>query len=1162
MYHYLHVMSRLAVSIAIVCCLPMQVSAQLAFVERISGEEQDHEQSLKSVLLKFEAQHQVSIVFQDQDVEDKTVDGKKVSALKLEEALNQLLTPLGLTYEKVKNNVFVILEKEQVRDINKVEKKKVSAGSLTPMQTLYLSHLQVNEYLTNRKPQDQTISGTVTDMETNQGMPGVNILVKGTSSGTVTDMNGDYTITVPDATNTLVFSSIGYLTEEVNIDGKSVIDVVLSPDIQSLSEVVVTALGIERKRESLAYSVSEVQGEEFTEAREPNVANALTGKIAGVNATGLATGPGGSSRVIIRGNGSLVGNNQPLYVVNGMPIDNTIPGGGSTTDGQGINVDRGDGIGGINPDDIESISVLKGGAAAALYGSRASNGVILITTKRGKGQKGIGVEYNMNLTFDSPSMFPDYQYEYGQGFDGRKPLTQAEALSSGRLSFGAPMDGLPSIQFDGVERPYSPVNVKDNIKNFYRTGTSFVNTVALSGGSENVNFRLSLSDMDVESVVPNSSFNRKTTNLNLNAFLGKKLSFETVVQYNLEEAVNRPGTGYADYNAGWATHLVANTVDIRSLAPGYDENGREIEWNPVPVANNAYWVVNRYKNNDEKNRFIGQANIQYDILDNLYLRGSVSRDFYNFEYVGITPYNTAFEPQGRYESLKSDVSETNSMLTLNYNTDFLSNFHLNAMVGGNRRKSVDNSTAIDGAQFTIPYFYSYTNLATLTVTPSDRVTAVNSVFGSADLDYKGIAYLTLTGRQDWFSTLSPQNNSIFYPSIGGSFILSEAVTLPNAINFVKLRGSWAQVGGATPDPYLINQTFGMQQGGHNGRPVQTISSDLVTNPDLRPLTSTTYEAGVDMQLLESRLGIDLTFYNRTTTDDIVQTNISDASGYTRALLNVGELNNKGVELLLTGTPIRSSNFNWNVSYNMAYNKSEIVKLAEGLNTVQVGSGIGGGTIQNEIGRPYGIIKGYRMKRNEQGQVVFNTNSGYEARSEIEELGLGVPPLTMGLTNDFRYKNFSLNVLLDGKFGNSIYSNLAQYSHRFGLTKATLPGRENGLQLSGVDEEGNVYERTVPVEELDTYYDNHKNYTEMFVYNGSFIKLRQVIFTYNLPVSKLSFINLQSASLSFVGRNLAILMKHTDLFDPESSYTNGNAQGLEAFGVPRTRSMGFNLRVQF
>lgn len=512
------------------------------------------------------------------------------------------------------------------------------------------------------------VSGKVTDAVDNLPLPGVSVLIKGTATGTITDIDGNYSLSLPDSGSVLVFSFIGYGQQEVAVNDRTIIDIVMAEESQGLSEVVVTALGIEREKRALAYSVSEVKGEEFTEARETNIANALTGKIAGVNATGLATGPGGSSRVIIRGNGSLAGENQPLYVVNGMPIDNSIPGGGSTTDGQGINVDRGDGIAGINPDDIETISVLKGGAAAALYGSRAANGVILITTKRGRAQEGIGVEYNSNLTFDTPSMFPDYQYQYGAGSNGRKPVTQDEAIEWGRLSFGAPMDGEPVIQFDGVERPYSPVYVKDNIKNFYETGSNFVNTVAFTGGGESINFRLSLSNMDVKSVVPNSTYNRKSANLNLNAYLGNKLSIETVVQYNLTGAENRPGTGYADYNAAWATHLVSNTVDIRNMSPGYNEDGSELLWNPVNVANNPYWVVNRYQNKDKENRFIGQANIRYDILDNLFVRGSLSRDFYNFDYVAITPSYTAFRPQGSYESLKSDVSETNAMLTLNYNT--------------------------------------------------------------------------------------------------------------------------------------------------------------------------------------------------------------------------------------------------------------------------------------------------------------------------------------------------------------------------------------------------------------------------------------------------------------------------------------------------------------
>ncbi len=1076
-------------------------------------------------------------------------NNKKIDADKVV-SINVVDTPVLQVLNKLfeGTDIYYVLRKKQI--VLKVKTAELEAPILLDFSA------NIKE-----KPLQRSISGTVTDSE---GLPlsGANIVEKGTTNGVTADFDGNFSMNIASDTAILVVSYIGFATNEVPVGGQTTLNIVLEVSASGLDEVVITALGIKRSEKALAYSVSEVGGEEFSEARESNVANALTGKIAGVNATGLATGAGGSSRVIIRGNGSLSGDNQPLYVVNGMPIDNSIPGGGSTTGGQGINVDRGDGIAGINPDDIQTISVLKGGAAAALYGSRAANGVILITTKKGKAQKGIGVEYNGNFVVETPSMFPDYQYVYGAGSNGAKPLTKDEAIEWGRLSFGAPMDGTPVVQFDGVDRPYSPVYVKDNIKNFYDTGTNFVNTVAFTGGVEAINFRLSLSNMDDQGVVPNSYFNRKTANLNLNAQLGKKLSIEAVGQYNIEKATNRPGTGYADYNSAWATHLVSNTVDVRSMAPGYYPDGSELLWNPVNVANNPYWVVNRYKNDDKKNRFIGQVNLNYNILDNLRVRGTMSEDFYYFEYEGITPSYTAFRPDGSYESLRSNVSETNLLFTIDYNTKLFQDLSLSAMAGGNQQRNINNSTAIDGAQFTIPEYYSYTNLSVLTTTPNNRRTGVNSLFGSVDLGYKDFIFLTFTGREDWFSTLSPENNQIFYPSIGGSFLLSEATDLPEVFNYVKLRSSWAQVGGGTPDPYLINQTYDIVQGGHNGRPVQEISSSLVTNPELRPYTSTTYEVGLNAKLLDYRLGVDLTFYNRTTTDDIVQTDISTASGYTRALLNVGKISNKGVELLLTGSPIQNKTFNWNVSYNMAYNKSEIKKLTEGLSTIQIGTGIGGGSIQNVVGRPYGTIWGYKMATNDNGETIFNANSGYELRSDIMELGEGVAPLIMGMTNEFSYKDFSLSILLDGKFGNSIYSNLAQYSHRFGLTKATLPGRENGLPLSGVDTNGNPYERVVPVEELDTYYDNQKNYTDIFVYDGSFIKLREIVLTYNLPSKALDFVKIQSASVSFVGRNLAILYKNTDLFDPESSYTSGNAQGLEAFGVPRTRNFGLNVNLKF
>ena len=786
--------------------------------------------------------------------------------------------------------------------------------------------------------------------EKGAGLPGVSVILKETQRSTTTITDGTFSLDIPDAGDgaVLVFSFVGYKRQEVTVGNQTALSVSLTPESSTLNEVVVTAFGISKEKKALSYAVTEVKGSEFTQARENNVANALTGKIAGVNATGMATGPGGSSRIIIRGNGSLNGNNQPLYVINGMPMDNSIPGGGTAPDGNGMNVDRGDGIGGINPDDIESISVLKGGPAAALYGVRASNGVILITTKKGRAQKGLGVEINSNTTFEDIAVIPNWQYEFGQGLDGKKPTTLTEAKSTGRLSYGSRMDGQPTIQVDGQMHPYSPQ--RDNLKNFYRTGSNYINSVVFTGGNETVNFRLGLNNTSANSIVPNSSFTRRIANLNLNAFLGKKLSIETVFQYNLEEGKNRPKVGYADMNPHWATYLVADVVDIRSLAPGYDPvTGKETEWNPVPAAPNPYLVINKFKNDDTKNRFLSQGSIRYDILDNLFIKGSVSQDYYSFSSEYVQPTNNAFQPLGTYEGRKTTSSETNGMLTLNYNTAFFNkDLSVSALAGANAQRGLYDQTLIAGSEFTVPYFYSYTNLAASTTTPTYLKSAINSVFGSADFGYKNVAYLTPSGRQDWFSVLNPRNNSIFYPSVGGSFILSDVLRLPKAISFAKLRASWAQVGGATVNAYQIYQYYSQQQGGHNGRPVQVLSSSQVPNPDLKPLTSTTYEGGIEAKFLNNRLGIDLTLYNRKTTNDIVTSNIALSSGYTSALLNVGELSNKGVELLLTGTPVKSGNFGWDVSYNMAYNRSKIERLADGISGIDIGSGVGGGLVRNVL----------------------------------------------------------------------------------------------------------------------------------------------------------------------------------------------------------------------
>ncbi len=1014
--------------------------------------------------------------------------------------------------------------------------------------------------------QQQKITGRVTD-ESGDPLPGVTITIKGTTQGTITDVDGNYSLGNVPSDGVLVFSFIGYTARTIDVSGQNTLDVVLAVDTKELGEVVVTALGISREKKALGYSVSEVKGEEFTKAREVNVANSLTGKIAGVNVTGMATGPGGSSRIVIRGNGSFNGDNQPLYVINGMPIDNSTPGGSASPNGGGLNIDRGDGISGINPDDIESISVLKGGTASALYGSRASNGVILITTKKGRAQDGIGVEFNSSLTFDDPISYQDFQYEYGHGKLGRKPTTQAEAISWGRHSWGAAIDGQQYVSIDGKNHAYSPVHVKDNINEFYRTGRTMVNTLAFNGGTEAINFRLSLSNTDSKGVLPSSSLSKNIINVNVNAKLGKRLTIETVSQYNIEEVNNRTMAGDANGNPNWLA-MLANTIDAQQLAPGYFEDGMEFQWNETPYATNPYFVLNRYKENDKKNRFIGQANIKYDFTDNLFLKGSITRDYYGYDYVGIIPTGTQYTTPaggGEYHGIRSTVSETNAMLTANYSFQFFNDFNATVLAGANRRKFENNETYIDGNQFILPFFYSYTNMNSLTISPNQQRSETNSVFGSADIDYKNIVYLTVTGRKDWFSTLNPSSNSIFYPSVGGSVLLSEAFEMPRFVNFLKLRGSWAQVGGAVPDAYAVNLTYSMIQGGHNGQALQGVTSSTITDSNLRPLTSTTKEIGIETRLFNNKVNLDLTLYDRKTSNDIVQTAIPITSGYSYARLNAGELQNKGIEFLISGKPVQRPDFSWDVSYNVAYNKSEVLKLTEGLNTIQMASSVGGWAgVYNDVGRPYGIIKGYRMAKDENGNQIY-ASSGYEKRSDLVELGNGVAPLTMGLTNTFNYKRFSLNVLIDGKFGNKVFSVMNTYANRFGLLKRTLDGRgPNGLTLKGVDESGAAYERNISytTDAFRLYYDNQKNYSELFTYDGGFVKLRQIIFSYDVPTKLLSYIHAKSASISFVARNVAILYKSTEGFDPEVSITNSNAQGFESFALPRTRNLGFNLKVNF
>ena len=1115
--------------------------------------------SLSDVLTVLGSAYQVSFNYDDDLIKDIVLaeDFTWDQHEKLEKVLKRLLPSVRLKFEKMDQNNYLIFPVGK-RVSTVLEKINTENSSLTGAPPLAIPFADASvKTAPGTRTAALTIHGTILD-EMDQPMPGVNILVKGTTSGTNTDTDGRFSLEVPDENAVLVVTFIGYAKQEIIVGSKTEFAISLAPDLQSLEEVVVTALGIKKEKKALTYAVTEVSGETFTKAREINLGNALVGRVAGVNATSTATGPSGSSRVVIRGNGSLNGNNQPLYVVNGIPINNTNQGSAGTFGG----IDRGDGLSSINPDDIESISVLKGGTAAALYGSRAANGVILITTKSGAAQKGIGVEYNTTYTWETPRNLTDWQYDYGSGSRGLAPTTQAEAIAFGRMSWGAKLDGSQVIQPDGQARPYSAQ--KNNIKNFYNTGHTFTNTVALTGGNDIANFRFSASNLDNKGIVPNNSLNRKTFNLSANATLAKKLVFEGKVQYSTEETKNRPFTADFQKNPNSGAQLIGTNIDVRILDPGYDAQGNEVLWNDYIYSTNPYFAVNKVSNGDIRRRFIGTFSTRYNITESLYARARVGIDQFNLDAYNIEPTGLAFNNRGSMTTDQNVNQEINTELLLGFNKT-IGAFSVNALAGGNKMKNQSEGINLSSGFFNVPFQYFIGNGSAQTFTKAFGETAINSLFASADVGYKNVLFLTLTGRQDWFSTLSKNKNSLFYPSAGLGFVFSDAFdSMPGWLNYGKIRTSWAQVGGGAPDPYGLALTYTAQPQQHLGATLMNITNTTIPN-SLTPYTSTTTELGIEGRMFDSRVGVDVTVYDRTTTNDIVNASVPFSSGYTAVALNVGKIQNRGIEVLVTGTPVKTSNLTWDVAYNMAYNNNTVLKIADGLTSLFLPGATTrtqNGGIYHFEGQPFGMIAGNRAKRDANGEIVYNSANGIPVQGPLEILGRGVPPLTIGLSNNVTYKKFSLNILVDGKFGAQVYSATNAYATQFGLDKRTVENnvRETGIAVSGVNQKGEAYTGTVSAQ---TYYSAiWSTLTDQFVTDADFIKLRSVTLGYSLPSDMLKKTPFQSVSVSFVARNLFMLYNTARNIDPESSYSNGNAQGLENFGVPTARSYGVNLFVKF
>jgi len=1007
-------------------------------------------------------------------------------------------------------------------------------------------------------------------------LAGVAVKIKGTQTGTTTDTQGAFSINAP-SNGTLEVSFLGFSSQDVAIGGKTSLVITLSEAQQALDEVVVTAFGVTKERRGLVSSVQEVKGDQFTQARDNNIATALTGRIAGLDAAQINAGPGASSKVSIRGANIISGgNNQPLYVVDGLPIRN--PSNGAANGAQSFNVDRGDGISMINPDDIETISVLKGGAAAALYGSQAANGVILITTKTGKAQTGVGVELNSVANVHSISVYPVYQYIYGQGPANTTawtvPATLALAQASGRLSFGPKIDPtIQAIQVDGLMHPYEAHSVRDNIDNFYDTAKDFTNSIAFSGGNQQFNVRLSLTDVRSNAQQPHSTFTRQGGVLTTSANLGKNnfISIKGGLNYTQVEGRNRPNVGYAEYSADWPIYLIANTVDIRSLSPGITATGNELAWNLAQEAPNPYFVVNYMENSDKSQRFIINGDIKMNILKNLSLDLAANRDFQLQDNYNYTPLLKNSQPNGTYASSYGTNWQTNIYSTLTYNASFLKDFNTTVSVGGTQVRGKGLSSNLSGTNWVIPNFFSTSNLGVLTGNTSpgsirgESKSGTNSAMGTFDLDWKKKVYIHATARNDWFSQLNRGTNSILYPSIGTAIILSDLIKMPAKINELKLSASWAEVGLATVSAGQVRQAYSISTNNIYGLPTLGVSSSLL-NPTLRPLHVDTWEGGFETQLLGSRLGLEATYYNKTSHDDILNLTLSAASGFSGGNGNVGSIRNQGVELTLTGTPIRNTNFSWNANVNFTLNRSKVVSLDPSITEISNGTGVQGPKFVSKPGLPYSTLEGNVYATNAAGQVIYSTVNNFPLTQEVA-LGSGYQPYLYGMTNDLRYKQFSMSIQLDGKFGGVAFTNQEQYATRFGLTEESLPGRETGLTVTGVDQNGAAYTHTyVPGIDLYGVYNRASTYPGQFVHSNDFVKLRRFTLGYNIPVNKLKAVKLRNARISLVGSNLMNIYQvkvWKDLgIDYEQEESTDNGQGGGGVSAPHTRVIGLNLQVSF
>jgi TonB-linked SusC/RagA family outer membrane protein len=1012
------------------------------------------------------------------------------------------------------------------------------------------------------------ITGTVTSSLQGEGaIPGVTVTVKGTTIGAITDVNGKFSVTAPQNATTLVFSYIGMKKQEVGIAGHKVIDVVMEPDLLGLDEVVVTALGIAKDKKALGYSVQDVKGDEITKAKETNVINSLQGRVSGAQITASSGAVGASSRIVIRGVSSLSGNNQPLFVVDGIPIDNANFG---STGNDGAN--RGNGAADINPDDIETLTVLKGANASALYGSRASAGVIVVTTKKGKKGEKLSIAISNTTTFETPLKLPDFQNGYGQGNGGQFAYVDGAGggINDGvDESWGPKLDaGLLIPQFsspvdeNGVRTPTPWISHPNNVKNVFVTGTTVSTNVSLTGGSEKSNFRLSFTDLNQKGMIPFTDFKKKTLSFAATSNPIDKLTFSASGNYVNAFSNNQPGYGYIAGNIMQQFTWTGRQVDYTLLRDKQrNADGSIFNWNHN-YHNNPYMTLKEDLNKLRRDRFYGNAMVKYEFTPWLsaYIRsgGDIYQNFTSTQkFVEDMDY-----PTGYYSETVNLFREINSDFLVTFDKNIAPDLNFTLNLGGNRMDRITQQNVGTAPELAVPGVYNVANSA-VTPTTSNRYTSkrINSLYAFGQIAYKNELFLEYSVRNDWSSTLPKNNNSYLYPAVSLSGVLTDIFKVESKIlSFAKVRGSWAQVGGDT-DPYSLEPTVAFGSGWNASTKLLNLGvPDLLPNAELKPQKNGSIEFGGDFRFFMDRIRLDLTYYNQKSVNQIVNIPISAASGYTSKTINAGEIDNRGVEVLLALTPIKTKDFRWDVTFNYAKNKNKVVSLAEGIEQFTLGS-YWSMQVLAVPGGAYGVLWGYDFKRDPNGNVIFT--NGLPSQGDLKALGNTTPDWLGGMLNEFSYKGFNASVLIDTKQGGDIYSMTTTWGRYSGALKETLIGREGGIVGNGVmsDGEGGYVPNTI-VASAEAFnkasYVSDIGYTSVF--DASYIKLREIKFGYtfkNTPKFPVKDLN-----VSFVARNVAILSANVPHIDPETAFSSGNVQGLEYGQLPSARSLGFSIGCKF